>query len=227
MGDICFHVNRNSSCLVRAVSCNSSAAFSVSHADYITNFALEAGDVNELAVYHDVTMRNHLASLEDCLGITETPNQSCKSKFEKAKEVQAGVAVHSLSLFEGVAKLLFKNVVVASNNLFGQQLLAILRLSCVSLARAMLTHRISSLGARAFCLTPNIEADNATDIVFTSSIGCHNFKVNSASTNSWGKEPTRNYTSTGPPVQWFGKYFRKRLGIVPFFYDSEGLSPAM
>ena len=52
-------------------------------------------------------------------------------KLQKSQEVKSGVARHSLCLLKGVRKLLLEQVVVAADDLLGQELLAILGLSSV------------------------------------------------------------------------------------------------
>lgn len=37
----------------------------------------------------------------------------------------------------------------------------------------MLTRRVRALAAGTLCLAPDVKADGAADIVFSSSVGCH------------------------------------------------------
>lgn len=81
--------------------------------------------------------------------------------------------MHPLGSLEGVAKLLLKHVVIASDDLLREKLFAILRLPSVLKVRPMLAERIGSLRARALWLAPNVEADRAANVSLSSSIRRH------------------------------------------------------
>lgn len=125
LGDRGLDVGWDGGTLVVVISGDSSAGVSVSDADDVADFQLEARDVDNSVVDQDVAVRNHLSRLEWRSGIAESPHSGRQSEFEQAKEVQAGVARHSLRLREGVRELLLQDVVVTADNLFGQELLAI------------------------------------------------------------------------------------------------------
>ncbi len=120
-----------------------------------------------------MTVADHLSSLENCICISKSPDCGCQSEFEKAKEVKACVAVHSLRFLERVRELFFQHVVVASNDLLCQQLFAVFALSSILKVRTVLTKRVCALGCRALWLAPNIKADSSADVSFSSSISCH------------------------------------------------------
>jgi len=168
-----FDVSRNRSAFVVIVSSNVSARLSVSDLDDIADLQLEGSNVNDLSVDGDVAVADHLSGLENGLCISESPDCSCKSELEEAKEVERGVAAHSLSLLERVRELLLEHVVVAADDLLGQKLLAVFGLPSILKVRAVLTERVWSLGYRAVRSTPNVVADSAADVCLSSSISCH------------------------------------------------------
>ena len=173
VGDVRFDVGWNCRTLEVVGSRHSSAHFSISDFDNVSNLELEARDVDNSSVHQDVTVVDHLSSLEDCLCIAESPNCRSKSELEQAKEIEAGVAAHSLCLFEGIGELLLQHVVVAADNLLRQQLFAVLRLSSGLKVRAVLSSWVGTLGCRALCPAPNVIADGSANIGFSSSVGRH------------------------------------------------------
>ena len=102
LGDLGLHVSRNGSAFVVVVTSDTSAGLSISDFNDIANFQLEAGDVNDLSINDDVTVGNHLSCLEDGLCVTKSPNGGGQTHFQKSKEVQAGVAAHSLRFLKRV-----------------------------------------------------------------------------------------------------------------------------
>lgn len=171
---VSFHVSWNCSGFVVVSLCDVSAGLSVSNFNNIANLQLERWDVDHLSIYHDVAVADHLSSLEDRLCVTQSPNRSCESEFEKSEEVKAGVAAHSLGFLKRVRELLLEHVVVAADDLLREKLLTVLGSSVVVLlVRTVLAKRILSLGCRALWTTPNVKADFAADVCLSSSISCH------------------------------------------------------
>lgn len=153
--------------------CNFAADLPIANFNHIANLDAVARDVDNLAVDHDVAMRDQLSGLRDRVGIAEPVHDRLQPHFEQPEEVKPRVAVHPLRFIEGAAELLFKHAVVASDDLLRHQLLAVLGHASVPHVRTMLTGRIRSFGAWALGLTPNIEADFAADIVCSSSVCRH------------------------------------------------------
>ena len=169
-----FHVSGNLSGFVVVILRNVSARLSVSNFNNVADLNLEGTDIDQLAVYEDVAMADHLSSLENCLCVAQAPNGGTESHFKQTKEVKAGVAIHSLCLFEGVGELLFQHVVVPSNDLLCKQLFAVLRPSVVILhVGAVLTSRVCAFRRRALWPSPNVEADRSANVCFSSSISRH------------------------------------------------------
>lgn len=110
-------INRNCGAFVVVGPGDCSAHFSVTHFNDIANAQLVAANVDNLAVNRDVAVGNKLSSLEDRLRIAEAPHNGGESQLKESKEVEAGIAVHPLSSLKGVAKLLLKHVVIASDDL--------------------------------------------------------------------------------------------------------------
>lgn len=81
--------------------------------------------------------------------------------------------MHPLGLLKRSAELLLEHVVIASNHLFGKELLSIFGLAPLLQVRAMLSQRVRALSARTLGLTPDVKADYSADICLSSSIGCH------------------------------------------------------
>lgn len=171
--NVCFDVRRNRSAFVVVVSSDVSARLSIANFDDIADLQLEGSNVNNLTVDSDVAVADHLSGLENRLCVSESPDCSCKSELEEAKEVKRGVAAHSLSLLERVRELLLEHVVVAADDLLGQKLLAVFGLPSILEVWTVLTERVWSLGYRAVWSTPNVVADSAADVCLSSSISCH------------------------------------------------------
>lgn len=168
-----FDIRRNRSAFVVIVSSNVSARLSVSDLDDIADLQLEGSNIYNLTVDSDVAVADHLSGLENRLCVSESPDCSCKSELEEAKEVKRGVAAHSLSLLERVRELLLEHVVVTADDLFGQKLLAVFGLPSILQVWTVLTERVRALGYRAVWSTPNVVADSAADVCLSSSISCH------------------------------------------------------
>lgn len=168
-----FDVSRDCSAFVVVVSSDVSARLSISDLNDIADLELERCDVDDSAINQDVAVAHHLSGLEDRLCITESPDSGCESKLEEAKEVKAGVATHSLCLLERVRELLLEHVVIAADDLLCEELLAVFRLSSILEVRTVLTERVCALGCRALRSSPNVIADGAADVRFSSSISCH------------------------------------------------------
>lgn len=96
------------------------ARFAVSNGNHIAYSQAVAGNVNHFAVDANVAVRHHLPGLENGLRIAEPPNRRRQSKFEEAKEVESGVAVHSRGFVERVSELPLHHMVVAPDDLLGQ-----------------------------------------------------------------------------------------------------------
>ena len=90
------------SAFVVVVSSDVLAGLSVSDFNDVADFKLERSDVNDLSVDHDVAVANHLSSLEDGLCVAKSPDCSSKSKLKEAKEVERGIAAHSLRFLKRV-----------------------------------------------------------------------------------------------------------------------------
>lgn len=161
------------SAFVVVVSSDVLAGLSISDFNDVANFKLERSDVNDLSVDHNVAVADHLSSLEDGLCVSKSPDCSSKSKLKEAEEVERGIAAHSLRFLKRVRELLLKHVVVASDDLLCQKLLAVLRLSSILKVWTVLTERICSLCSRAVWSTPNVVADSSADVRLSSSISCH------------------------------------------------------
>jgi hypothetical protein len=169
-----FHVGRNLSGFVVVVLRDVSARLAVSHFNHVANLYLERTNIDQLAVDMDVAMADHLSRLENCFCVTQSPYGGTKSHLKQAKEVKAGVAIHSLCLLEGVGELLFQHVVVPSNDLLSKQLFAILGPTVVVLhVGAVLTSRVCAFRRRALWPSPNVEADRSANVSFSSSISRH------------------------------------------------------
>jgi hypothetical protein len=128
---IWLHISRDSRTLEVIVSSDAAACRSVSDFDRIANLQLEARDVDESAVHHDVAVADHLSRLENCLCKAQSPHSCREPELEKPEEVQAGVAGHALSFLERVQELLFEHVVVASDDLLCEKLFAVLGLASI------------------------------------------------------------------------------------------------
>ena len=171
--NVSLDVRRNRSAFVVIVASDISAGFSVSDFDDIADLELEGRNVYDLSVDQDVAVANHLSGLENRLCVAKSPDCGGESELKESKEVERGVAAHSLSLLKRVGELLLEHVVVAADDLFGQKLLAVFGLSSILEVRAVLTERIWSLGYRAVWSTPNVVADSSADVCLSSSISCH------------------------------------------------------
>jgi len=172
-GNIHFDVRRNCGTFVVIFASHLLATIALSHADHVAYAKGVAGNVNDFAIDADVSVANHLSSLEDGLGIAQSPNGSGKSKFEQSQEVQTRVAVHSVSAVKGQSELLFQHVVVAPDDLLLKELITVFAGSLVFVVRAVLAVRVLSLVAWALCFAPNVKTDSSADVVFSSSISCH------------------------------------------------------
>jgi hypothetical protein len=171
--NIGIEVGRDRSALEVVRSSDASTGLPVSYFDDVSNFKLETRNVHDCAVHQDVAVVHNLARLENRASIAQPPNDGGESQFKESQEVQAGVAVHTLRLLERVRELLLEHVVVAANDLLGQQLLAVLRLPAILEIRTVLAAWVLPLGGRTLRLTPNVEADSSADIAFSSSVGRH------------------------------------------------------
>src|SRR5437588_12412048 len=100
---------------------NALARIAIANLNRIANFKLKAWNVYQGAINHYVAVRHQLTCLENCSRITEPPHHGLQSKLEQAQKVKARIAVHALSFLKRVVKLLFQHVVVAANDLFGQE----------------------------------------------------------------------------------------------------------
>lgn len=167
------HVSRDRRAFVMVGSGNLLAGVAIANTDDIADSELEARDVDKSAVDRDVTVADHLSSLEDASGIAKSPNGGAQAELKESKEVEAGIAAHSLRLLEGVAELLFEEVVIASNDLLCKQLFAVLRLSSLLQVRTVLSGRIRSLRDRLVRSSPNVKSDGSADVVLSSSIRGH------------------------------------------------------
>lgn len=152
---------------------HTSANLSVSDLDFISDLKLETRNVDDSTVNQNVAVIDHLSGLEYGSSVAESPNACCKPELKQSKEVETGVATHPLSFLKGVRKLLFEHVVIAANDLLGQQLLSILRLSAILQVRTVLTGRVCPLGGRALSPSPDVVADGAANICLSSSVGRH------------------------------------------------------
>lgn len=173
LSNVGLHVRRNRGAFEVILAGNLSADVSISNGDHIANLQLETGNVDQLTVDHDVAVRNHLSSLENGSGIPESPNGGGESHLQKSKEVEAGVAAHSLRFLERVRELLLEHVVVAADDLLRQKLLAILGLASILKVRTMLPGWVRSLRNRLGRSAPNVKADGAANICFSSSVSRH------------------------------------------------------
>lgn len=158
---------------VLGLSSDSCAAFALSDADHVSNLHDIARNVDDLAVDQDVAVADHLASVEHGFRVAETPDDRAESKFEQSQEVQTSVAVHVRRLIKGASELLFQNVVIASDDLLREKLFAVFAGAAILQSWAVLTGWIRSLVGWALCFAPNIKADFAADVRFSSSICCH------------------------------------------------------
>ncbi len=158
---------------------NPTTLISVADLDDVANFHSVTWNVHQVAVNKNVAVGDDLAGLIDRIRPAHSVNNRLKSHLKQPKEVQAAVAVHALSLLKRAAELLFEHAVMAADNLLRQKLLAVFRCALVFALRAMLTHRVRSLGARAFCLAPDVKADFAANVCLSSSVGRHNFRWSS------------------------------------------------
>ena len=154
-------------------SSHTSANFSIADLDFVSDLQLEAWDVNNSTINQDVAVVNHLSCLENCSSVTQSPYTGSKSQLKKSQEVEAGIAAHSLCFLERVRKLFLKEVVVAADDLFSQELLAVLGLSAVLKVGAVLSGWVCAFGGRAFRSSPDVVADGAANIGLSSSVGRH------------------------------------------------------
>jgi len=168
-----FHIGWNRSAFEVIRAGHRSANFSVSDLNFVSDFELEARYVYHSTVYENVTVVNHLSSLEYGFRISKSPYARCESQLKKPQEVKARVAAHPLCLFEGVRKLLLKHIVVAADYLLGQKLLTVLGLSAILQIRSVLAGRVGAFGGRALRSSPDVVADGAANIGFSSSVGRH------------------------------------------------------
>ncbi len=158
---------------VLRLASDSGAAFALSDADHVSNLHDVARNVDDFTVDQDVAVADHLASVEHGLREAETPDDGAESKFEQSQEVQTSVAVHVGRLVKGTSELLFQHVVIASDDLLCEKLFAVFAGAAILQSWAVLTGRIRSLVGWALCFAPNIKADFAADVRFSSSICCH------------------------------------------------------
>lgn len=152
---------------------DASARRSVAHFNNVADLQPVAGNIDDLAVYQNVTMRDHLPCLEDALGISEPIDGGLQPELKKSKEIESRVAMHVAGLLERVSELALEHRIVEADDLLGQQLLAVFRSSALPHIRPMLTGRVGPLGARTLSFSPNIEADFAANVCFSSSISRH------------------------------------------------------
>jgi hypothetical protein len=150
-----------------------SADLSVANFDHITNFQRVARDIDDLAVYQDVAVSDHLPRLENCFGEAESIHRRLEPKLKKTEEVQTRVAVHSMGSFECAVELLLQHSVIAPNDLLRKKLLSIFGLSTIQSGFAVLSSRVRSFVTGALWVAPYVLAHFPANICFSSSIGCH------------------------------------------------------
>jgi len=167
------HVGGNRGALEVVGTGHAAANLSVTYLNFVANLELEAWDVHDAAVHKDVAVIHHLPGLENRAGISESPDARSEAQFEQSQEIQAGVAAHSLSLLERIRELLLEHVVVAADDLFGQKLLTVLGLASILKVRPVLAGRVCAFGGRALRSSPDVVADGAANIGFSSSVGRH------------------------------------------------------
>lgn len=155
--------------------CNFLAGGVIPDCDNVSDSAGIARNINEFAVHCDVSVVYDLTGLENCSCVSKSINLGLQTQFQQSQEVEAVVSVHFSSFFKCISKLFFEHSVVAADDLLCEQLLSVLGHSSVSKVWPMLSRRVWSFGARAFCLTPDVKADFSADVFFSSSVCRHAF----------------------------------------------------
>lgn len=173
--DVHVNVGRNSGAFVVARAGDALATVSVANGNHIPDLQGVACDVDDLAIYRNVAVADHLAGLEDGLRVAQTPNRGGKSKFEQTEEVDSRITVHSLSFLKRAVELLLEHVVITADDLLLQKLVAVFARALVAVQQAMLAVRVLALGGGALCLSPDVEADFAADVVLATSVCSHSF----------------------------------------------------
>lgn len=78
---VCLDVGRNGGSLIGALAGDAPATVAAAHPNNITEFYLVAGNIHHVAINRDVAVADHLASMEDALGVAQAVNDGGEPKL--------------------------------------------------------------------------------------------------------------------------------------------------